>query len=313
MLNKFEQRIEDTHHGPLTADSLRVLQVNAGYMCNMACKHCHVVAGPKRPEVMGKDTIERVLHVIKEFDIRTLDITGGAPELNPHFSYLVRAAREAACHVVARTNLTVFFEKGFEQLPEFYSDHCVEINASLPGYHDRDVDMVRGDGAFRKGIKALQRLNSLGYGVGSDIRRLNLVYNPPDMFLAHSQECLEKEYRSQLGAHYGISFDRLFVFSNMPIGRFKDHLEKTGFLEKYMNMLKGSFNPATLEGLMCRSQISVGWDGTLYDCDFNQALGLNIHDSCPKSIREFDIERLARRNITVGDHCYGCTAGQGST
>ena len=313
MQKKFEERTEETLGGPLTAGDLRILQVNVGYRCNMACKHCHVVAGPNRSEVMEKDTVDQVLAVLKKYDIKTLDLTGGAPELNPHFTYFVSEAKKTGCHVIARSNLTVFFEKGYEHLPEFYSEHDIEITASLPYYLDSSVDRVRGDGAFGKSIRAIELLNSLGYGDGSDIRRLNLVYNPSGTFLAPSQKCLEEEYRRQLRLHHNISFDRLFVFSNMPIGRFKDHLEKTGSLEKYLKTLEDLYNPSTLDSLMCRHLISVGWDGVLYDCDFNQVLGLHMHDCYPQQIRDFDIERLSWRYIRSGDHCYGCTAGQGST
>ena len=313
MQKKFEERIEETLGGTLTVGDLQILQVNVGYRCNMACRHCHVVAGPNRSEVMEKDTIDQVLAVLKKYDIKTLDITGGAPELNPHFDYFVREAKEAGCHIVARSNLTVFFEKGFEYLPEFYRDHDIEITASLPYYLESNVDRIRGDGAFGKSIKAIRLLNNLGYGDGSGIRRLNLVYNPSGTFLAPSQKCLEDEYRRQLGTHHNVSFDSLFVFSNMPVGRFKDHLEKTGSLGKYLKTLEEAFNPSTLDGLMCRHLISIGWDGALYDCDFNQVLGLHTHNSCPQQILDFDIECLAKRSIHVGDHCYGCTAGQGST
>jgi radical SAM/Cys-rich protein len=312
-MQKFKERIEETLGGPLTAGDLQILQVNVGYRCNMACRHCHVVAGPNRSEVMEKDTVDEVLAVLKKFDIKTLDITGGAPELNPHFTYFAAEAKKAGCHIIARSNLTVFFEKGYEHLPEFYCEHGIEITASLPYYLDSSVDRVRGDGTFEKSIKALQLLNSLGYGDGSGIRRLNLVYNPSGTFLAPSQQCLEDQYRHQLKMYHNISFDRLFVFSNMPVGRFKDHLEKTASLEKYLKVLEESFNPSTLDGLMCRHLISVGWDGALYDCDFNQVLGLHMHDNYPQQIRDFDVERLSERYIRTGDHCYGCTAGQGST
>lgn len=312
-MQKFGEKIEEALGSPLTAGDLQILQVNVGYRCNMTCRHCHVVAGPDRAEVMEKDTVEQVLDVLKKYDIKTLDITGGAPELNPHFTYFVTETKKAGCHIIARSNLTVFFEKGYEHLPEFYCEHDIEITASLPYYLDGSVDRVRGDGTFGKSIKALQLLNSLGYADGSGIRRLNLVYNPSGAFLAPSQKCLEEEYRRRLGAQHNISFDRLFVFSNMPVGRFRKHLEKTGSLEKYLKTLEESYNPSTLDGLMCRHLISVGWDGALYDCDFNQALGLHMHNYYPQQIRDFQIERLAGRSIRSGDHCYGCTAGQGST
>ena len=261
---------------PLISSGLQILQINVGYRCNMTCKHCHVDAGPHRTEMMGKDSVDLVLSVLKDGDIRTLDITGGAPELNPHFTYLVTEAKKTGRHVIVRSNLTVFLEKGFEHLPEFYSEHDIEITASLPYYMDSGVDRVRGEGTFRKSIEAIRCLNNLGYGDGSGIRRLNLVYNPSGTFLAPAQKCLEEEYRRELGTHHNISFDHLFVFSNMPIGRFKNYLEKKGSLRKYLKMLEESFNPSTLNGLMCRHLISVGWDGMLSDCDFNQVLGLPL-------------------------------------
>jgi len=309
---EFKKKITETVGAPLTALGLRALQVNVGYRCNMACKHCHIGAGPGRSEVMEKDTIDQILAVLKKHDIRTIDITGGAPELNPHFTYFVTEAKKAGCHVIVRSNLTVFFEKGFEHLPEFYHEHDIEITASLPYYLDSSVDRVRGERTFRKSIKAIQLLNGLGYGDGRD-RKLNLVYNPSGAFLAPEQKTLEEDYRRELAARHGLSFDRLFVFSNMPIGRFKNHLEKTGSLEKYLKTLEDSFNPSTLDGLMCRHLISVGWDGALYDCDFNQALVRGVHNLCPQHIRDFAYERLVDREIRIGDHCYGCTAGQGST
>ncbi|MBI5074343.1 MAG: arsenosugar biosynthesis radical SAM protein ArsS [Nitrospirae bacterium] len=298
---------------PLISAGLQSLQVNVGYTCNMSCKHCHVAAGPNRPEVMKKDTVDQILDVIGKYNIQTLDLTGGAPEMNPHFTYFVTEAKRVGCHVIVRSNLTIFFEKGFDYLPEFYREHNIEISASLPYYLDSSVDRVRGNGAFEKSIKAIQVLNGLGYGNGSGMRKLNLVFNPSGAFLAPEQKCLEDEYRRELGARHEISFNHLFVFSNMPVGRFRNHLEKTGTLDSYLEKLEQAFNPATLNGLMCRHLISVGWDGALYDCDFNQVLDLHMHDSCPQHIQEFDLERLLGREIHVGDHCYGCTAGQGST
>ncbi|MDP2156966.1 MAG: arsenosugar biosynthesis radical SAM protein ArsS [Nitrospirota bacterium] len=313
MIIEFKNKVSEVLKAHLVSAGLQSLQVNIGYRCNMACKHCHVNAGPNRPEMMERDTIDQVLAVLKKHDIQTLDITGGAPELNPHFTYLVTEAKNTGCHVIVRSNLTIFFEEGFERLPEFYCEHDVEVTASLPYYLDSSVDRVRGEGTFQKSIKAIRRLNSLGYGDGTSMRQLNFVYNPSGTFLAPEQKSLEDEYRRQLGAHYNILFDHLYVFSNMPIGRFRSHLEKTGSLEKYLKTLEDAFNPSTLDNLMCKHLISVGWDGALYDCDFNQVLGLHMHDSCPRHIRDFDHERLARREIHVGDHCYGCTAGQGST
>jgi radical SAM/Cys-rich protein len=313
MITKFKDKVAETLETPLMSEGITSLQVNLGYSCNMACKHCHVGAGPGRSEEMNKDTIDIVLDSVRKYDIRTLDITGGAPELNPHFIYLVKEAKKTGCHIIARSNLTIFFEKGFERIPEFYQENNIEITASLPYYLDSGVDRVRGAGTFHRSIEALKLLNSLGYGNGSGGRRLNLVYNPSGIFLAPAQDCLEEEYRRELTSRYGIVFSRLFVFSNMPVGRFRTHLEKTGALERYLKTLEDSFNPSTLDGLMCRHLVSVGWDGALYDCDFNQALDLHIEAPYPSHIRDFDRELLGRREIRLGDHCYGCTAGQGST
>jgi radical SAM/Cys-rich protein len=310
---ELKDKLSEVLKSPLISSGLQILQINVGYLCNMTCKHCHVDAGPHRTEMMEKDTVDFILAVLKDGDIRTLDITGGAPELNPHFTYLVTEAKKTGCHVIVRSNLTVFLEKGFEYLPEFYREHDIEITASLPYYMDGGVDRVRGEGTFRKSIEAIRCLNNLGYGDGSGIRRLNLVYNPSGTFLAPAQKCLEEEYRRELVTHHNISFDHLFVFSNMPIGRFKNYLEKKGSLGKYLKMLEESFNPSTLDGLMCRHLISVGWDGMLSDCDFNQVLGVPLLNSYPQHIRDFDHELLAGREICVDDHRYGCTAGHGST
>ncbi|MHB8880282.1 MAG: arsenosugar biosynthesis radical SAM (seleno)protein ArsS [Thermodesulfovibrionales bacterium] len=305
---EFKDRIDGLQGGALTPVGLKSLQVNLGYRCNMACSHCHVSAGPGRTEVMTKDTIDLILSLLREERIGTLDITGGAPELNPHFQYLLQEAKKAGCHVIVHSNLTVFFEPGLEHLPEFYQDHDAEITASLPCYLDSGVDSARGKGTYHKSIGALRHLNRLGYGDGKAGRRLNLVYNPSGPFLPPEQKRLEDDYRRELAARQGITFDRLFVFANMPVGRFRDQLERAGALKQYCDLLEQAFNPSTLPGLMCRHLISVGWDGTLFDCDFNQGLGLSL-----QHIRDFDRDRLAGREILTGSHCYGCTAGQGST
>jgi radical SAM/Cys-rich protein len=309
---RFEDKIADLSDGPLTASEIEVLQVNLGYRCNMACRHCHIGAGPHRREEMGRDDIEKVLGILRGGRIGVLDVTGGAPELNPHFGYLVGEARRAGCHIVIRTNLTIFFEAGMEDLYDIYEKNSVEVIASFPYYAEREVDRIRGEGTFRKSVKVLRQLNSLGYGNGSSGKRLSLVYNPTGTFLSPPQERLEEDYRRELGGRHGIFFDRLYAFTNMPIGRFMTHLERTGGLLKYVEKLAAAFNPATLDGLMCRHLLSVAWDGTLYDCDFNQILRLDL-DGGPRGLEEFDYESLARRRITVADHCYGCTAGQGST
>ncbi len=292
---------------------MSVLQVNLGYRCNLACQHCHVAGGPARTEVMDRATAESVLRVLLENPLETLDLTGGAPELNPNFRWLVAEARRAGRHVIVRTNLSVFFEPGLEETPRFLREHGVEVVASLPCYLEDNVDLVRGSGTFAKCIAGLRQLNELGYGNGSPDLKLSLVYNPRGPFLAPAQGVLEEDYRRELGARYGISFTGLFTFTNMPIGRFRDFLVRTGGFEQYLGKLACAFNPQTLDGVMCRRLVSVGWNGAIHDCDFNQVLGLAVTPEGSRHIASFDYEALSRRTIAVDDHCYGCTAGQGST
>jgi radical SAM/Cys-rich protein len=279
----------------------------------MACKHCHVQAGPARKEMMDREKVDDVLSILSENSIRVLDITGGAPELNPEFRYLVEQAKHIGCHVMARSNLTIFFAGGMEDLFDFYSQNNVEIIASLPYFSEAEVDKVRGNGTFRMSISALQKLNSLGYGMNTPGKKLNLVYNPQGAFLPPSQVTLEDEYRRELKRRFDISFHSLYTFANMPIGRFREFLIRSGNFEKYIKRLMDAFNPETLPGIMCRHLVNVGWDGTLYDCDFNQMIGLRVLDGYPRTIRDFDHRLLAERQIAVDNHCYGCTAGQGST
>ncbi len=309
----FKERILTVHTEPLYAVGIDALQVNLGYKCNMACKHCHVQSGPHRKEMMGPQNIEEVIRVLKENRIKTLDITGGAPELNSWFRPLVEQAKYIGCHVIARSNLTIFFEDGMEDLFEFYSRNNVEIIASLPWYSKESVDIIRGNGSFLKSIHALQKLNSLGYGQDTRLKKLNLVYNPGGAFLPAVQSALEGEYRIELEKKFAISFDSLYAFTNMPIGRFREFLIRTGKFDNYIKKLKDAFNPETLSGLMCRHTISVGWDGKLYDCDFNQMIGLSLLDGYPRTIKDFDHHLLANRQVAVDDHCHGCTAGHGST
>jgi radical SAM/Cys-rich protein len=309
---RFTEKISGLPQAPLTAAGIEMLQVNVGYRCNLACKHCHVQGGPGRQEMMSRATVDVLLSVIRSGRVRTVDITGGAPELNPHFRLLVEEAEKAGCHVVVRTNLAIFHEEGMEDLFDFHGGRCTEIVASLPYYRGETVDRVRGNGVFDRSIATLRKLNSLGYGRDAG-RRLNLVYNPAGAFLPPSQSSLEAEYRKELYGGFGISFNSLYVFANMPVGRFRQFLIRTGNFEKYMERLVQAFNPETLCGLMCRRMVNVGWDGRLYDCDFNQMIGLGIAEGYPRNIADFDFDRLASRRIAVDDHCFGCTAGQGST
>lgn len=312
-MKTFEERVMETQPEPLRARGIAILQLNLGYVCTRACKHCHIAAGPDRKESMDSETVEAALSALKSHDLETLDLTGGSPELNPFFRHLVREARKAGRRVVVRSNMTIYFEEGLQDLPEFYRDHEVDVVASLPHYTRAAVDTVRGNGAFEKSIASLRRLNSLGYGSGREGRRLHLVYNPTGAFLPPPQATLEEQYRRELRAGFGVVFDRLYAFANMPIGRFRDFLVRTGALETYMAQAAKAFNPAALEGLMCRHLISVGWNGRLYDCDFNQVLGLAVDKGSPSHIGDFDLSSLAGRRISTDSHCFVCAAGQGST
>ncbi len=312
-MQKFCKKIRSINSEPLKARDLKILQVNVGYLCNMTCTHCHVFGGPARAEIMNRETAEQVIRVLKDNPFKTLDITGGAPEMNPSFRMLVAEARKAGCHVTVRTNLTVFFEEGMEELPEYYRDWNVDLIASLPCYLEENVDQMRGHGVFWKSINALRKLNNVGYGRELSGLRLDLVYNPQGMFLAAPQCTLEADYKRELQKRYGITFNRLYAVANMSIGRFRDSLLRSGNLEKYEVYLADAFNPATLDGIMCRHLVSVGWDGMLHDCDFNLALGLATDSDAPQSISRFDHSALLYRKINFAEHCYGCTAGQGSS
>ena len=297
----------------LRAASVDTLQINLGKRCNQACKHCHVDAGPSRTEMMTRETAEQVLAAIHKFKIATVDITGGAPELNPSFRYLVRKSRLHGCHVSARHNLTVMFEPGQEDLPEFFRDQGVEVVSSLPYFLEQQTDAQRGRGVFEKSIEALHRLNAVGYGIESSELILNLIYNPVGAFLPPAQEGIEADFKRELMKRYGISFNHLFTITNMPIKRFLDYLCRSGNEERYRRKLIEAFNPATVPGLMCRNLVSVDWTGRLYDCDFNQMLDVRVAPEMPQTIAAFDPEKLAQRRIMTGAHCFGCTAGAGSS
>jgi len=297
----------------IQAKGIDVLQVNLGCRCNLACVHCHVKAGPLRAEMMSLENIEAVIHILDGSPIKILDLTGGAPELHPHFRFLVTAAKAIGCHVVVRSNLVIFFEHGQESLPAFYEVNGVEIVASLPCYSAFNVDEVRGDGVFGKCIQALKLLNERGYGHADGSLKVHLVHNPTGPFLPPPQAFLEAQYRRELLGNFGVRFNCLYTLANMPLGRFKDTLVKSGKLDIYLGELHKAFNPATLDGIMCRRQVSVGWDGVLADCDFNHVAGLTLHNGCPDNIRNFDYELLCRRQIVVSEHCFGCTANQGSS
>ena len=290
----------------------KTLQINVGKVCNQACHHCHVEAGPKRTESMTRTVAERVVALLAESpSVTTVDITGGAPELNPSFRWLVEEARRLGRHVIDRCNLTVLFEPGMDDLAEFLAEREVEIVASLPCYSAKNVDEQRGHGVFAKSIAGLKRLNALGYGRSGGERRLNLVYNPNGAFLPPAQDGLEATYKAKLAEDFGIAFDHLFTITNVPIARYADYLDERGQFDAYMSLLVAHLNPATVTGLMCRSLISVGWDGAVYDCDFNQMLELPL--GAARTIFELDSLALEGQPIASGAHCFACTAGSGSS
>jgi radical SAM/Cys-rich protein len=292
-----------------------VLQVNMGRYCNLACIHCHVESGPTRKEMMSRENVEEVLSFLARTEIPTLDITGGAPELHPDFDYLVAAARRLGRHVMDRCNLTVIFEPGKEYLPEFFQRHRVELVCSLPCYSQENVDKQRGKGTFDSSIRALQRFNEVGYGQAESGLVLNLVYNPVGPHLPPPQNKLEQDYKRILREQFGIIFNHLFCLTNMPITRYATHLKLRGEYDRYVELLETDFNEVTLDQVMCRNLISIGWEGLVYDCDFNQMLNLPLRDRAgkPLDIASLALEQVVNRPITVGDHCYACTAGCGSS
>ena len=296
----------------LRSYSIDTLQVNVGKLCNQACKHCHVDASPKRTEIMPREVIEDCLNALRSYKIPTLDITGGAPELIPDFRYFVTEARKTGAKIIVRHNLTVMFEKGFDDLPEFFAENKVEVVCSLPYFLQQQTDSQRGTGVFDKSIAALKRLNAAGYGIDENMV-LNLVYNPVGAFLPPSQTAIEADFRRELKTRFGISFNNLFTITNMPIARYLDWLRRSGNEESYMQKLVNAFNPATIDALMCRNLISVDWTGRLFDCDFNQMLEIGVTNELPQTIRDFSLALFSNRRIITAAHCFGCTAGAGSS
>lgn len=296
---------------------IETVQINVGKLCNQACLHCHVDAGPQRSEIMERRMVELALEFVREADARTVDITGGAPELNPSFRFLVEQLRRDGRHVIDRCNLTVLLESGQDDLADFLSSMQVEVIASLPCYLQENVEKQRGRGVYDKSIQGILRLNEYGYGRADSGLTLNLVYNPVGAHLPPPQPQLEADYKRELGTRFGIHFNHLYTLTNMPIARFAHSLEREGKFADYMELLTTAFNPATLAGLMCRHLVSISWNGFLYDCDFNQMLELCLSNGKPFRLGErpaADLVRLLeRRDIMVGTHCYGCTAGAGSS
>jgi radical SAM/Cys-rich protein len=298
---------------PLRPTAIEIFQINVGKLCNQTCRHCHVDAGPDRREVMTKETMELCLAALAKSGIATVDITGGAPELNPHFRWLVQQCRALGRHVMDRCNLTILETPAHRDLPEFFARHKVEVVCSLPHYRKLGTDSQRGDGVFEKSIAALKRLNAVGYGDGQSGLRLVLVTNPVGAWLPSAQRSLEREWKRELERQHGVRFDALYTITNMPISRYLEWLIESNNLEEYMARLVSAFNPAAARGVMCRNTLSVGWDGQLYDCDFNQMLELPVEASAGSHIRDFDLERLQARAIATDRHCFGCTAGTGSS
>ncbi len=310
----FNHQMSDLGYDQLRPAGLDIFQLNIGKLCNQTCAHCHVDAGPdRRVENMSKETLEMCLEIIKKYNFKTVDITGGAPEMNPHFRWFVEECSKAGAQVIDRCNLTIIqANPKYHDLPDFFVKNKVQVVSSLPYFSKSRTDSQRGDGVFEDSIKSLQQLNEVGYGVEGTGLILDLVYNPSGAFLPGDQAQLESEFKRQLKRKYNIVFNNLYAITNLPVSRFLDYLLETGNYQEYMEKLVNAFNPMTVEGLMCRNTISVSWDGYIYDCDFNQMLDLKVN-SKSKHLSEFDFDALLNRKIVLNQHCYGCTAGAGSS
>ena len=312
----FQQKMENIGLFPLKPTGVEIFQINVGKMCNQVCKHCHVDAGPDRKEIMTRETMQQCIGVLKNNpSLKTVDLTGGAPEMNPDFRWFVEEIKKASpnVHIIVRCNLTIIrANKKYFDLPEFYKQHNIEVASSLPFYTKDRTDRQRGDGVFEDSIEALQMLNAVGYGVEGTRLQLNLVYNPAGAFLPPDQTTLEKEFKVQLKKDFNIQFNNLYAITNLPISRYLDYLLQSGNYEKYMEKLITAFNPAAAANVMCRNTISIGWDGWMYDCDFNQMLELKV-DVKGKHIRDYNQQDLDNRDVILNQHCYGCTAGAGSS
>lgn len=313
-LPKFKEKLSDINLFPLKPTGIDIFQINVGKMCNQVCKHCHVDAGPDRKEIMTKETMQLCLDALKETDIPTVDLTGGAPEMNPNFRWFVEELTAIGKQVLVRCNLTIILANPkYNDLPDFFKKHKVEVVSSLPSFTASRTDAQRGDGVFEDSIKALQMLNEVGYGIEGSGLSLNLVYNPSGAFLPGSQDALEKEFKSKLKSKFDIAFNNLYAITNIPVSRFLDYLLESGNYETYMASLVEAFNSSAAAGVMCRNTISISWDGFMYDCDFNQMLDLKLTNGAPNHIKDFDIDKLTNRDIILNQHCYGCTAGSGSS
>jgi radical SAM/Cys-rich protein len=311
----FDEKLESLGVPVLRPSVIDTLQINLGKMCNQTCSHCHVDAGPNRKEIMTRETLDYCLRALNSSpQIKTVDLTGGAPEMNPNFRWFVKEVHKLGRRIIVRSNLSILtVNTTYRELPRFFSEHRVKIISSLPCYTAENTDQQRGKGVFSKSIEALQSLNSIGYGKEGTGLELDLVYNPGGAFLPPNQEKLESDYKRHLWENHGISFNHLLCITNMPINRFLEYLVQAGEYEDYLQTLYDAFNPCSVQGVMCRNLISVGWDGKLFDCDFNQMLDLPVESGVPNQVKEFDLHKLQKRKIEVGRHCYGCTAGAGSS
>jgi radical SAM/Cys-rich protein len=310
---KFSEKLNPIGLSPLKPTGIDIFQINMGKMCNQTCKHCHVDAGPDRKEIMTQETLQLCLDILAKYPIPIVDLTGGAPEMNPHFRWFVEEASKMGRHIMVRCNLTIILANPkYHDLPAFFAKHKVEVVSSLPHYTAGRTDRQRGDGVFEKSIQALQMLNEVGYGIEGTDLKLNLVYNPTGAILPGPQGELQADYKRELRTKFGISFNQLYVITNMPISRFLDYLISSENYEGYMQKLIDAFNPGAALGVMCRNTLSIGWDGFIYDCDFNQMLDIKVAGES-QHLRDFDFEALAERVIVVDQHCYGCTAGLGSS
>jgi radical SAM/Cys-rich protein len=308
----FTDYLKRANQYPLKPTKLEILQINLGYLCNMECNHCHVDASPRRKEITTKQVLQKCLDIIDDLDtIHTVDLTGGAPEMNPDFKWLIEQLSQRNIEVLVRSNLTIFVEGKFKTYPEFLAKHKVTIVSSLPCYTEQNVDAQRGDGTFTKSIKALNILNDLGYGKSEDLK-LHLVYNPSGASIAGNQQALENDYKRELKENYNFDFNQLYTITNLPISRFLENLLAKDKLQTYTELLANSFNPNAAENVMCKNTLSVDYDGNLYDCDFNQILKIPMASDI-KNIMDFDNESLLKRTIVTNQHCFGCTAGEGSS
>jgi radical SAM/Cys-rich protein len=308
----FKEKLEEINLFPLRPTGIDIFQVNLGKMCNQVCKHCHVDAGPDRKEIMTRATMQQCLDALRGTDIQTVDLTGGAPEMNPDFRWFVEEISAMGKQIIVRCNLTIILANPkYHDLPAFFAKHKVNVVSSLPYFTAKRTDSQRGDGVFDKSIEALKMLNEVGYGIPDSALQLDLVYNPSGAFLPGDQSDLEAEFKRRLKSGYDIDFNNLFTITNLPVSRFLDYLINSGHYESYMSELANAFNPTAAAGVMCRNTLSVGWDGYLYDCDFNQMLDLKLREV--NHISQFDLAKLVQREIKISQHCYGCTAGAGSS